>query len=443
MDKDQKSFHGSRRVELMKKMGKNSIAIIISNSLRNKSFDAQYKFKQNKNFYYLTGFEEPDSILVLAPAGINIKESSGKQTKVREILFVPKNDPNMEKWNGVRMGSQGVKSRLGIEHSMDNTLFNEVITSVTGFDHDAIYTNVVELFDTDGELEEILAPFVNSLRVASSWCQVIDINYTLGIMRKVKQPYEIKQMQKAAEITASSLNNVLNELKPGMYEYQVQALLEYNYINQGATDIAFDTIIASGSNACILHYITNREQIRDGSLVLMDNGAEYNHYCADITRTFPANGRFTPEQRIIYDIVLKANELGIKLCKPGIKYTKLNKQVKKFMADELVKHKVIKDPNIISRFCYHGIGHDLGLDTHDAVPFGKNPEFDTLKAGNVMTIEPGLYFLDYEEDYDKKYMGIGIRIEDDVLITRGAGKVLTSGITKDPDEIEKIMSSRL
>jgi Xaa-Pro aminopeptidase len=441
MNKAQRSFHKSRRNEFLKRMGKNSIAVIVSNSLRNKSFDAHYKFKQNKNFYYLTGFEEPDSILVLASGGIKIKGPAGKNISVKELLFLPKNDQNQEKWNGVRLGTQRVNSVLGIEYAFENTLFNDIITSVTCFDTDVLYTNIVELYDADGELEEIIAPFMNNLRVASSWCQVMDTNYILGQMRMVKQPYELDQMQKAADITSSALNEVLKNLKPGMYEYQVQALLEYNYIDKGATDIAFDTIIASGANACILHYITNREKIEDGSLVLMDNGAEYNYYCADITRTFPANGKFTPEQRTIYDIVLRANEYGIKLCKSGAKYTKLNKQVKKFMAEELVKHKVIKEVESIGRFCYHGIGHDLGLDTHDAVPFGTNPEFDTLKPGNVITIEPGLYFLDYEEGYDKKYKGIGIRIEDDVLITKGKGQVLTSGITKDPDEIETIMSS--
>ncbi|HLT24581.1 MAG TPA: aminopeptidase P N-terminal domain-containing protein [Ignavibacteria bacterium] len=442
MNNAQKSFHKSRRNELMKRIGKNSIAVIISNSLRNKSFDAQYKFKQNKNFYYLTGFDEPDSILVLAPGGIKVKGQSGKTASVKEILFVPKNDPDYEKWYGVRLGYERVKQGLGIEFSMENIAFNDVVTSLAGFDNDKIYTNIIELYDSDGELEEITAPFINKLRVASSWCQIIDVNFILGEMRKVKLPFELQLMQKAADITAMALNSVLKQLKPGMYEYQVQALLEYNYINGGATDIAFDTIIASGSNACILHYITNREKIKDGSLVLMDNGAEYEYYCADITRTFPANGKFTPEQRTIYDIVLKANEYGIKLCKSGVKYTSLNKQVKKFMADELVKHKVIKDPDTIGRFCYHGIGHDLGLDTHDAVPFGKNPQYDTLKEGNVMTIEPGLYFLDYEDGYDKKYKGIGIRIEDDVLITKTGRKVLTSGITKDPDEIEKIMNTK-
>lgn len=426
----------------MKKLGKNSVALILSNSMRNKSYDASYKFKQNNNFYYLTGFDEPNAILVLAPGGMKIKTKDGNSKTVREILFVQKRNPFMEKWDGKRLGSAAVKTDLGIEMGMDNSAFDELMKSKIG-KFNTIFINIAELYDTAGEFREIVTPLINALRVVTSWTQVCDINNIIGVMRSVKLPYEIGLMQKAADITAIGLNNVLKQLKPGMYEYQVQAILESAYMDNGSSEIAFDTIVASGHNASTLHYITNREKIKNGSLVLIDTGAQHEHYCADITRTFPADGRFTKEQRIIYDIVLKGNEAGIKMSKAGKKYSSLDKHVKKVMAEELVKHKVIKDADNIKNFCYHGIGHDLGLDTHDAVPFSSigNLDYDTFKVGNVTTIEPGLYFPPGTEGFDKKYTGIGIRIEDDVLITAGGNKVLTGGIAKDADEIEKIMNS--
>lgn len=426
----------------MKKLGKNSVALILSNSMRNKSYDASYKFKQNNNFYYLTGFDEPNAILVLAPGGMKIKTKDGKSQTVREILFVQKRNPFMEKWDGKRLGSPGVKTELGIEMGMDNSAFDDLMRSkIAKFN--SIFLNIAELYDTAGEFREVVIPLINALRVVTSWSQVCDINYIIGVMRSVKLPYELDLMQKAADITAIGLNNVLKGLKPGMYEYQVQSILESAYMDNGSTGIAFDTIVASGGNATTLHYITNREKIKNGSLVLIDTGAEYEHYCADITRTFPANGRFSKEQRVIYDIVLKGNEAGIKMSKAGKKYSNLDKHVKKVMAEELVKYKVIKDVDSIKNFCYHGIGHDLGLDTHDAVPFSDigNLDYDTFRVGNVTTIEPGLYFPPGTEGFDKKYTGIGIRIEDDVLITAGGNKVLTGGIAKDADEIEKIMNS--
>lgn len=428
----------------MAKIGKDSVAVVFSNPMRNKSFDSSYKFKQSNNFYYLTGFDEPNSILVLAPSGLSIKDkSSGKKSIVKELLFVQKRDPNHEKWDGKRLGAENVKKKLGIELGINNSRFDEIVNSGLAFNFNNIYLNIIEMYDMTGEFKKIVVEFINSLRVMSSWAQLIDINSILGAMRKVKTPYEVKLMQRAADITAYSLNEVLKQLKPGMYEYNVQAILEGNYIAAGASDNAFDTIVASGENACTLHYISNREKIKDGTLVLIDTGAEYENYAADITRTFPANGKFTKEQRLIYNIVLKGNKAGIKMCKPGTPYSRIDKMVKKVMADELVRHKVIKDAGDIKHVCYHGIGHDLGLDTHDAVPFKKvgKLDFDILTPGNVTTVEPGLYFPPGTEGFDKKYTGIGIRIEDDVLVTAKGNKVLTQGIAKEADEIEKIMAS--
>ncbi len=267
------------------------------------------------------------------------------------------------------------------------------------------------------------------------------MNNILGSMRKVKTPFELKQIQKAIDITVDSLKDSAMKLRPGMKEYQLQSLIEYNYKDRGASDVAFDTIVASGNNACILHYITNLDDIENGDLVLIDTGAEYNYYRGDITRTYPANGKFTKEQRIVYDIVLKANKEAIKKIKPGVKFSTLNKEIKDLIANELVKRKIIKKKEEVKNYFYHGLGHDLGLDTHDAVPFtnGKKSDFDTFKEGYLVTIEPGVYFSKDSNECPSKFKGIGVRIEDNVLVTKTGCKVLTSNLEKEAEEVERLV----
>lgn len=444
MNKEQVKFHKSRRDQLMKKIGKDSIAIILSNSLRNKSHDVSYKFKQNNNFYYLTGFDEPNSILVLAPGGVKVKDKkSGKESSVKEVLFVQHKDPFMEKWDGIRLGSGNVREKLGIEYGMDNSSFAEIINNNIIYKYDRLFINLVELYDAEGELKEVVSQLISMLRVVSSIVQISDVNNIIGVMRKIKTSFELKQIQKAIDITVDSLKDSAMKLRPGMKEYQLQSLIEYNYKNRGASEIAFDTIVASGNNACTLHYITNRDDIKNGDLVLIDTGAEYNYYRSDITRTFPANGKFTKEQRIVYEIVLKANKEAIKRIKPGVKFSTLNKEIKDLIANELVKRKIIKKKEEVKNFVYHGLGHDLGLDTHDAVPFtnGKKSDFDTLKEGYLVTIEPGVYFSKDSKETPSKFKGIGVRIEDDVLVTKTGCKVLTSKLVKEAEEVERLVSN--
>ena len=431
----------------MRRIGKDSIAMIVSNSLRNQSHDASYRFTQNKNFYYLTGFNEPNSILVLAPGGIEMKgKDSGKKYRVNEILFVQKKNKLSEKWDGKRLGAQNVKSELGIEYAFNNTDFDKIINDGIIFHFENFFINIIELYEVSGELKDIITPFTNHvMRFFSSNIQICDVNKILGLMRKQKTGFEIRQMKKAVNITAGGFGRAAKYIKPGLYEYQVQSVLEQSYKYSGAEDTAFATIVASGSNACTLHYISNRERLIDGNLVLIDSGAEYGYYCGDITRTYPVNGKFSEAQRVIYEIVLKANKEAIKKIKPGVNFSDLNKFYKKLMGKELVKAGIIKDEKEVLNYTFHGLGHDLGLDTHDAVPFanGKEVNYAVLEEGNILTIEPGLYFAKNDTSVPSQYRGIGVRIEDDVLVTKKGCEVLSKKALKEVKDIEKIMADSL
>lgn len=428
----------------MQEIGKDSIALILSNSPRVRSYDEDFKFTQDKNFYYLTGFTEPNAALLLVPAGLTMYDKETKKDRVvHEVLFLQEKNPYHEAWDGKRLGKENVKKELGIEHAIENSELPDYVGYSIKNKFRNFYVNIIEAYDASDDMKEYITPLISSLRVNASNMQVTDPSYILGKMRGIKTPYEIAQIQKAVDITRDSLLETMRNIRAGLYEYQVQAVLEFNYKYRGSEEPAFPTIVASGSNACTLHYISNREKLEEGNLILIDTGAEMNYYGSDITRTYPVNGKFTKEQREIYDIVLKANKLSIKKVKAGLKFNALKKYSEKVLADELIKAGIIKREHEIKKYYIHGIGHHLGLDTHDAVPYGSGDSFDnnTLKAGNVLTIEPGLYFPEDDKNIPKKYRGIGVRIEDDVLVTRNGAKNLSEDIIKEPDEIEEFMAA--
>lgn len=440
MTKEQKQFHKSRREKLLEKIGKDSIAIIVSNSMRSASYDADYKFKQNKNFYYLTGFNEPDSLLILSQNKFRIPIDDKKKgfKEVNEVLFVRPKNQKAEMWTGKRLGAENVPSELGIQQGLSIKDLEVFMQHIMGKSYKNFYLDVVEMFNVDGKVKEYLTPFMQSLRVNSFNFQIIDIAHILGAMRKIKTGWEVSQIQKAVDITAESFIDTQRQIKPYLYEYQVQAFLEYNYKMRGASDMAFQTIVASGDNANTLHYETNQDVIEKDSLVLIDSGAEYCYYCADITRTFPASGKLTDAQRDIYEIVLDTNKKCIAKVKPGVKLSYLRKYCDDLIVAGLRKLKLVKKNEDGRNFLFHGVGHHLGLDTHDAVPYGKGDTFDndTLKPGMVITIEPGIYLDKKRKDIPAKYRGIGVRIEDDVLVTREGRRNLSQGIPKEIDEIE-------
>ena len=440
MNTEQKKFHASRRKELAKLIGKNSIAIIFGNTLKNKSFDGDYPFKQYKNFYYLTGFKEPEAALVIAPGGIKIGKD---KKKVYEILYVQPKDKHKEAWSGNRIGYENVFRELGIKNAFENMRLKNIMSNYIFRNFEKIYINFGEMLKLTHESKLMADLLFESLNIIAAHTEVTDVTYLMGKLRRVKTSFEAGKMKKAADITISAYNKVLQAIKPGLSEFEIQALLEYNYKSKGSEETAYHPIVASGENACTLHYELNNSIMKDSEILLIDSGAEYEYYCCDITRSFPVNGKFSKEQRAIYEIVLKANKECIKRIKPGISFSKLSQLSWNIMADGLQKLGILKNKKDILKYAMHGLGHHIGLDTHDAVQHEKKNEFDydILKAGNTVTIEPGLYLRKDMKEIPLKYRGMGIRIEDVVMVTKNGCINLTEKMVKEISDIENMMNN--
>lgn len=443
MELAQKLFHKSRRDKLNNILDENSLVIVLSASNIQRSFDDGYKFKQNKNFYYLTGFNEPNSALLLAPGGMDLHdEKSKKIVKTNEVLFVQKKDPLKETWIGKRLGFGNVKKELGINIGMENSKLGDVISDLISRDkYNKIYVSIFDLNFLKGEIKDQLNNFISSFITLTTNVQILDYNFLLGKMRNIKNDFEVEQVRYASTVTAAGFYNTIQMIKPGMYEYHVQALLENNYKQLGCQDVAFETIVAGGNNTCILHYNTNRNKLKSGDLVLIDSGAEFNYYNGDLTRTVPVNGKFTKEQRQIYQVVLDAQYAVIKKIKPGVKLTDLKKYSVEQLKKGMQKLGLLKKGYDITKYTLHGVGHHIGLDTHDAVvnkKIGKT-DFDKLLVGSIITVEPGIYFPEDAKEIPTKYRKIGVRIEDDVLVTKNGCEVLSDSLPKEIEDIEYLM----
>ncbi|MBS1494538.1 MAG: aminopeptidase P family protein [Bacteroidetes bacterium] len=442
MNKEQLEFHKSRRDEFAKLMGDDSIAVIFGNTHINKSYDANYNFRQHKNFYYLTGFLEPDSVLMLSGGGIKYYDyDSKKESTSKEILFVQEKDETKETWTGVRLGKDNVKRELGIADAKENFDLPDFLNYSLFKGYKKLYINIADLISLTGELKEFTTQFLDGIRSLAPSLQILDSTYLLGKMRRRKTTYELKMMQAAADISANAFNDTLKKIKSGMKEYQVQANLEYNYKFNGSSDNAYPPICASGNHANILHYEENNDTLKEGELILIDSGAEYGYYCSDITRTYPNSGKFSKEQREIYEIVLDANKNCIKKSKEGASMDELKNYCDRFLADAMAAKGILKNKKLYKKYTIHGVGHHIGLDTHDAVPYRINKDMgDKLVVGDVITIEPGLYFPIGSRDVPKKYWGIGVRIEDDVVIGKNGCLNLTKNAVKEIDDIERLMA---
>jgi Xaa-Pro aminopeptidase len=441
MTKQQLAFHKSRRENLLNQFDKHTLILILGNPLKNKSFDGDYTFKQNKNFYYLTGFTEPNSALLLAPGGMKVSKGKNKFATVKEILFVQEKNKLKETWTGKRLGSENVPKELGIQHGILNADIYSILLANLTPEINKLYINIHDFYALTGEMKKYLADLYEKIITMTSNVQVCDINYTIGKMRNVKTPFEINQMKISADICVNAFDDAIRQVGPGLFEYQVQSILQYNYKIYGAKDDAFDAIVASGNNACTLHYEENTDKLKSGDLLLIDSGAEYEYYNSDITRTIPISGKFSKEQKEIYELVLKIQKEIIKKTKPGVKLSYLKKYTVDALAGGLLKLKIIKNKKEITKYYMHGVGHHLGLDTHDACKntFDDKYNFDILRAGNVITDEPGIYIPKDDKDAPAKYRGIGVRIEDDLLVTKNGCEVITGDLAKEVRDIEEIM----
>lgn len=428
--------------DFIEQIGKDAIAIIPAAHEVTRSYDTEFKFHQDPDFYYLTGFPEPDAIAVIDPAN----------KKNPYTLFVRPRDPKMETWYGRREGTEGAEKNYGASKAYSIDKFPAELAKLTN-GHEKLYYR----FGVDNKLDQQILTYLSAqrfrrLKTAYPPHTIIDPIILLHEMRLHKNEEEIELMQKSADIAADAHILAMKTAKAGMNESSVEAVIEHHFRMNGASGVAYNSIIGGGENATILHYVENNALLKDGDLLLIDAGASYQGYASDITRTIPVNGRFTQPQREVYDIVLETEIECLKATVTGTTIKERQKLSIEMLTEGLKKLGILKGKtkDLIKKKTYekyymHGVGHYLGLDTHDAGRYftdAKAKDSRPFAPGMVLTCEPGLYIPADDKSAPAKYRGIGIRIEDDVLVTEDGNVNLTARCPKQAEEIEDLMNGK-
>ena len=432
-------MHKQNRKAFIEKMGPGGVAIFASAPPAIWNHDTEHIYRPDPNFYYLTGFEEPESICVIAP----------DHPKHQYILFVRPKNRQAEIWNGKRVGVKNARRRSGADKAYSIEKFSEKIGKyLQGAER--LYYTLGSNQDVD---TEILARFTQSvrsrIRSGKGFDTLVDPSPILSELRLIKNETEQQRLRLATEITAAGHVAAMKAIRPGLYEYELEALVDSTFRMNGANGAAFPTIVASGGNATTLHYTTNDCRIEDNTLVLIDAGAEYERYSGDVTRTFPANGTFTDAQREIYQLVLEAHYAIIDCIRPGVSIDEPHQKSIELLTEGMLslgllkgKAKQLIEKEKYRKFYMYRVGHMLGLDVHDVnCVHESSGDFKTFQPGMVMTIEPGLYIAEDRGNVPPAYLGIGVRIEDDILVTETGCEVLTSGVPKEIDEVEDLINS--
>ena len=426
-----------RRKELMARMEPNSIALLAAAPPRVRNSDAEYLYRQNSDFHYLTGFTEEKALLALIPGR--------KQGEV--VLFCQEKDKAKELWHGILMGPDVVRQELDIDDAFPVDDMDDILPALIE-GRDRVYYSMGK----DDHFDDQVMNWVKVIRSKAKMGahppgEFLMLDHLLHELRLIKSTGEIKLMQQAAKISAEGHKRAMAYCRPGIKEYELEAELLYAFTRNGSRAPAYTSIVAAGDNACILHYIENDAEVKAGDLVLIDAGCEYDHYASDITRTFPANGKFSPEQKAIYNIVLKAQLAAIEAIRPGVPWDEPHNISVKIITQGLVRLGILKGrPSQLIKseaykdFYMHRIGHWIGMDVHDVGDYKIDDDWRLLEPGMVTTVEPGIYISPSNRKVPKKWRGIGVRIEDDVLITRNGNKVLSAGIPKTVQEIESFMA---
>ncbi|HFK1744963.1 aminopeptidase P family protein [Bacillus cereus] len=410
------TFFAQNRERLANTLPEGSITILFAGQAPHMSADAHYKFVSNRNFYYLTGIDEPNVIFMLKKVG----------SSVEETLFIEKADPVMEKWVGKTVSNEEAEKISGIKKVIYLDSFEKTMSNIL-FTENAKHLYLdIERRDWNGTETKTLA-FAKHVREKYPHVTIGNVYPNICELRVFKTEEEIEIIKEAIAITKDGIYNVLKHAKAGMMEYELEAQFDFTLKSSGIKYHAFNTILASGKNATVLHYEDNDAQIQNGDLVLLDLGAQKDYYNADISYTFPANGTFSSRQKQIYNIVLKALKETTEIIKPGLKFAALNEHTKKVLAEECKAIGLIQEDEELSKYYYHGVSHFLGLDTHDVGTYKDR----VLEEGMVITIEPGLYI---------EGESIGIRIEDDILVTKDGYENLSKDIIREVEEIEEFMS---
>ncbi len=415
------------------------IAVLYAAPHATRNSDNHYEFRTCSNFYYLTGVKEQEAAAIFVP---------GSEKPFR--LFVLPKDPLAELWEGKRIGVDGAKSRFGADEVYPISEFETVLKKVLA-QTDTLYFPLGDFPAWDAKILEIVRnhhPYPR--RGEKEFRGVQKVQPLIAEMRKKKDGDEIEIMRRNAENSSLAHRKAMELTRPGLNEYDIEAEIEYWFRRGGAEDLAYPSIVAGGSNATVLHYKTNREKLREGSLLLIDAGGEMGLYASDITRTFPVSGKFSRAQREIYEIVLAANKAAIQAVRPGIRFTRVHEIAVEKLVEGLVAlgflkgnvKEIASDKTRYSAFYPHSTSHWLGLDVHDPGAYVTSAgESVPLETGNVLTVEPGLYIPEDRMDVPEEYRGIGIRIEDDVLVTEGGFDVLTKNCPKEIAEIESIVGT--
>ncbi|TQI82064.1 aminopeptidase P [Serratia fonticola] len=433
----QQEFH-NRRQALLAKMAPGSAAVIFAAPEATRSADSEYPYRQNSDFWYLTGFNEPEAVLILVKSD---------ETHNHCVLFNRVRDLTAEIWFGRRLGQEAAPAKLGVDRALAFDEINDQLhLLLNGLD--VVYHAQGQYPFADeilfGALEKLRKGFRQNLAAPAT---VTDYRPWLHEMRLFKSAEEVAVMRRAGEISALAHTRAMQKCRPGMFEYQLEGEILHEFTRHGARYPSYNTIVGSGENGCILHYTENECEMRDGDLVLIDAGCEYRGYAGDITRTFPVNGKFSKPQRAVYDIVLASINKALEMFKPGVSIREVNDQVVRIMIAGLVELGVMKGEveqlfaeQAHRPFFMHGLSHWLGLDVHDVGHYGTASRDRVLEPGMVLTVEPGLYIAP-DADVPQEYRGIGIRIEDDILITQDGNENLTASVVKDADAIEALMAA--
>ena len=421
--------------EFIRRMQANSVAIIPAAREATRSNDTNYRFRQDSDFFYLTGFEEPEAVAIIKP-----------KAEHEYTLFVRPRDPEREIWDGRRAGVDGAKRDFGANEAFPVNEFDGKLQEILD-GAEVLYYRLGTHHDLDDKIIHEIARMRGLNRKPIHPPQtIIDPATIIHELRVIKSADELELMQNAADIAAEAHCEAMKAVRAGMREYEVEALIEQIFRRHGAAGPAYTSIVGAGPNATVLHYINNDGELRDGDLLLVDAGAEYKGYASDITRTFPINGRYSKAQREIYDLVLKAQMSCVEMVRPGVTHDQLKEHSIEVLTEGMVElgllqgepEQLIKDKKY-EKFYMHGLGHMLGIDVHDVGRYYFGKESRALEPGVVMTVEPGIYIAPDTKDVPGQYLGMGVRIEDDVLCTNNGPRVLTNKVPKQAEEIEGLM----
>lgn len=426
-----KELFETNRKNLVKELKSNSLVVVNANDIMPTNSDGTMRFRQNSDLFYLTGVDQEETILVLCP--------DFPDKKYREILFLRETSELISVWEGHKLTKEEAREQTGIETIIWVSDFTKIFNMLMVMgDVEHVYINTNDHYRADVAVESREARFVK-------WCldkyplhRYERLAPIMHRLRSIKSKYEIDQLQRACDITEKAFRRVLKFVKPGVIEYEIEAEFAHEFLRNGSRGFAYEPIIASGANSCVLHYIENNKPCKDGDVLLLDVGAEYANYNADLTRTIPVNGKFTKRQKDVYNAVLRIQREAFKMLRPGEKYYDYHKEIQKITESELIDLKLLdkkdvknqdKDKPLFMKYFMHGTGHQLGLDVHDV-----GSMYHKMQVGQVWTVEPGIYI---------REEGFGIRIENNVVIEKNGVHDLMKHIPVEVEEIEEIMNSKI